>query len=285
MTWAARGVWLILALLGGAAFGDALDDRSRAVQVVGTTGLWALWGVVALALLVPSTVSLTATRMIVPGSLVTAALAALHGNDPVPTVVTLGCATAMCAIVFSAELGEAFAQASAYGDERRFVLRPPVAFLLPAVVSWIVWCACMIVGPLALAAGELAVGLPVTAGALALSWFLGRRFHRLSRRWLVLVPAGVVVHDHVVLAETAMFLTSAVRSASLALAGTEAADLTGPAAGHAVEVALVDADTVVLAPTRSKPNGTALHVRSVLVAPSRPGRALVEAAARGLSAG
>jgi hypothetical protein len=285
MTWAARGVWLILALLGGATFGAALDDRSRTVQVVATSLLWVLWGVVALGLLVPSTVSLTATRMIVPGALVAAAVAALHVDDTVAAAVTLASAAAMCAIVFSAELGEAFAQASAYGDERRFVLRPPVAFLLPAVVSWTVWCACMVIGPLALAAGAWMVGVPVTAAAVALSWLLGRRFHRLSRRWLVLVPAGVVVHDHVVLAETAMFLTSAVRSASLALAGTEAADLTGPAAGHAVEVALVDADTIVLAPTRATPNGTALHVRSVLVAPSRPGRALVEAAARGVSVG
>ena len=284
MTWAARAVWLAMALLGGAAFSDALSDRSRAVQVVGTAVLWALWAVVALALLVPSTVSLTVTRMIVPGALVVAVVAAFHA-DAVEIVLCLAPAIAMCAIVAAAELGEAFAQASAYGDERRFVLRPPVAFLLPAVVSWLLWCACVIVGPLAVAAENWLVGVPVTVAAVVLSWFLARRFHRLSRRWLVLVPAGVVIHDHVVLAETAMFLTSAVTSASLALAGTEAADLTGPAAGHAVEVALRDADTVVLAPTRAKPNGTALHVRSVLVAPSRPGRALAEASARGVRVG
>jgi hypothetical protein len=99
------------------------------------------------------------------------------------------------------------------------------------------------------------------------------------------VPAGVVIHDHVVLAETVMFARRAIDSIGLALAGTEAADLTGPAAGHAVEVALREPETVVLAPTRVKPNGTALHVRAVLVAPSRPGRALAVVRERGLSPG
>ncbi len=55
------------------------------------------------------------------------------------------------------------------------------------------------VGPLALAARAWVPGVLLTAAAVALGWFLGRRFHRLARRWLVLVPAGVVVHDHLVL--------------------------------------------------------------------------------------
>jgi hypothetical protein len=121
--------------------------------------------------------------------------------------------------------------------------------------------------------------------ALAAGWFLGRRFHVLSRRWLVLVPAGLVIHDQLVLAETAMLPRASLASLGLALADTQAADLTGPAAGHAVEVALVDATTVVLAATRAKPGGTALHVRSLLVAPSRPGRLLQVAAADHLPVG
>ena len=35
VTWAARVTWLATALLGGAAFGDALSDHSRAVQLDG----------------------------------------------------------------------------------------------------------------------------------------------------------------------------------------------------------------------------------------------------------
>ena len=63
-----------------------------------------------------------------------------------------------------------------------------------------------------------------------------RRWHKLSRRWFVLVPTGVVVHDHLVLAETLMMRRNEVVGLRLAPADTEALDLTGPAAGHAVEV-------------------------------------------------
>ena len=284
-TWAARGTWLAMALVGGAGFGGALAEHSRQVQVTATVVLWVLWAVVALALMVPSTVSLTVVRTIVPGALVCAVIAAVAGDSAVDETVCLGIAFVTCALVASGELGEHFAQASAYGDERRFVLRPPVPFLVPAVVTWFVLCTCAVIAPLALAARAWAVGLPLAAATLALAWFLGRRFHRLSRRWLVLVPAGVVIHDHLVLAETVMFRRGAVDSIGLALADTEAADLTGPAAGHAVQIVLRDVETVVLAPTRNKPGGTALQVGAVLIAPSRPGRVLTEAAARGLVVG
>ena len=36
--WAARVVWLVVAVLGGPAVGDALAGRSRAVQLTGTVG-------------------------------------------------------------------------------------------------------------------------------------------------------------------------------------------------------------------------------------------------------
>ena len=153
-----------------------------------------------------------------------------------------------CTLALSAEFGQVFAQGSAYGHERRFVLRPPVAFLLPAVVSWCVLCAVAIAAPAAAGgAGVVRSACPAAVLAVAGGWFLGRRFHLLSRRWLVLVPAGVVVHDHLVLADTVMLPRANVRSMGLALADTQAADLTGPASGHAVEIELGDMVTVVRA--------------------------------------
>jgi hypothetical protein len=176
-------------------------------------------------------------------------------------------------------------QASAYGDERRFVLRAPAPLLLPMALSWCVLCAATLAGPMLVAARAWFIGIPLTAAATAVAWFIGPRYHRLSRRWLVFVPAGVVIHDQHVLAETAMFAKTTVAHIGLALAGTEAADLTGPAGGNAVEIALNEMPMVVLAATRAKPAGAALHVRSFLVAPTRPGRALAEAAGRGLPGG
>ena len=55
--------------------------------------------------------------------------------------------------------------------------------------------------------------------------------------------------------------------------------LTGPAAGHVLEIVMRDMELIVLAPTVADPKGKALHVQSLLVAPSRPGRALQALAA------
>lgn len=278
--WGTRIAWFALGVAAGGAVGDALASHGRSVQLTGTVAAWIGWGAVAAALLVPSVLGLTIVRTAVPVAAVVAVIVLVEGGEVATIALFAGCAAIACAGVATGELGQFFVQASAYGDEHRFLLRPPVAYLVPTVVSWCVWCAAVVLAPLLLAAEVWAAGIPVAALAIGLTWFLGRRFHRLSRRWLVLVPAGVVVHDHLVLGETAMFQHRTVERIRLALADTEAADLTGPAAGHAVEIVFTDMPTVVLAATPSKPAGTALHVRSVLVAPTRPGRALTAAARR-----
>src|SRR6187399_455682 len=135
--WLSRIVWLVVAVLGGTAFGSALAPLDRAVQLTGTIGLWVGWGAVALALMVPSTVGLTAARMLVP-------------PDITESIACIAPLVLMCLLVGSGEFGQHFAQASAYGDEQRFPLRPPVAFLVPTAVSWAAWCAAAIAGPLLL---------------------------------------------------------------------------------------------------------------------------------------
>jgi hypothetical protein len=84
----------------------------------------------------------------------------------------------------------------------------------------------------------------------------------------------VVVHDSLVLGETLMVHRPNVASARLAVAGTEAADLSGPAAGHAVEVAVREPVLALLPASAAHPTGRAIHMRAFLVAPTRPGRAL-----------
>lgn len=280
--WSARLAWLALALLGGRAFGEALASHSRGVEVVGTIALWAGWAAGALALAVPSTVSLTGARTGVPVALVAAVLASFGADGVLSAALAVGTAAIAAAAVASGEFGQAFAQASAYGHEQRFVLRPPAWVVLPAVVSWVVLCATAIGAPLAWGARSWWLAGALTAAAAGLAWVLGQRFHRLSRRWLVIVPVGVVIHDHLVLGETVMLRTQGVDALGLALDGTDAADLTGPAGGHAVEIELRGHETVVFAPSRTEPNGRAIHARAMLVAPTRPGRFLAAAAERGL---
>jgi hypothetical protein len=276
---------LVVAVFGGSGFGDALATHSRPVQLTGTLLLWVGWAVVAGMLVLPSALGLTLTRMLTPIGALAALAAIVHAGTSAGTVVALASTVLTVLVVMSGEFGQVMVQASAYGDEQRFLLRPPAAFYVPTLVSWAIWSAAVLVGPLTLAARGWFVGIPLTALAIGGSWFLVPRFHRLSRRWVVLVPAGFVLHDHVVLAETVMFRAQQITRARLALADTQAADLTGPAGGHAVEVTIGDTDTVVLAGTRDQPNGKALHVRAILCAPTRPGRLLQAAGSRRIPVG
>lgn len=283
--WALRLAWVALGALGAGALGGALDGRSGAVALVMTVGSTAAWALVLLAALVPSVVALTAARTLVPITVVVAIVIAASGASPASGAAVVTLTVVATLLVLSPEVGDHFVQSSAYGHERRLLLRPPVAYLVPVAGSWCVLCAATVAGPLLLAARSWLAGVPVTALALAAGVALWPRFHRLSRRWLVLVPAGVVVHDDLVLAETAMFPRADLLDLHLAPAGSEAADLTGPAAGHVIEIELRELATVTLAATRSAPRGTAIHLRSMLVAPTRPGRALADAGEQRLPVG
>jgi hypothetical protein len=280
--WVARIAWIVVAVVGGSAVEAALDDRSSAVAWVATIGGWTLWAIAALALAIASTITLTIARVTVPLALVATFAAGLGGATAVGLLLLGGPAIVTTAAVMTAEFGRQNVQASAYGDEERFPLRMPVGAGLVATVAWLAWAPTTVAGPLLLAAESWIAGGVLSVLAIGGIVLLGPRWHRLSMRWFVLVPAGVVVHDPVVLADTFPLRTAQVASIGLAPADTDAADLTGPASGYALEVATTESVTVVFAFTPSEPNGRAIHLRSFLIAPSRPGRALRSARARGL---
>lgn len=266
MMTALRAVWLGTAVTGAFAL------RPHA-----TLPIWAWWigaATVLTALVARGAAALTAARLVIPLAAPASVLGWMAGGDAVWCAATLALSLVSALLAYSAEVGEVMVQGGAYGQELRFPLRPPASVLLPMVVSWLVWGAAVVSAVLLLSTGRWAAGVLAAALAVGLTWLLPRRFHRLSRRWLVLVPAGVVVHDHLVLGETLMVQRTNVAEVRLALADTQAADLTGPAAGHAVEVTVREMVLAVLPTTREHPKGKALHVAAFLVAPSRPGRAL-----------
>jgi hypothetical protein len=84
------------------------------------------------------------------------------------------------------------------------------------------------------------------------------------------------------LGDTLMLRTDQVLRLGLAPSATEAADLTGPASGYAIEVHATESVTTVFARTPKEPNGRAIHMTAFLISPSRPGAALRAADARGL---
>ncbi len=282
LPWVARLGWILVAVLGGAAVESAVADRGGAVGWTAAALGWGAWAAVALALAVPSVPTLTLVRVGSPVALVVALGSLLWGASAADVASLVIPAAVTVAAVTAAEFGRAWVQASAYGDESRFPLRPPAAAGAAALVTWLVWAPCFVAGPVLLADGTWVGGAVCTVVAVAGVLLLGPRWHRLSQRWFVMVPAGIALRDPVVLADTLPLRTNQVAAIRLAPADTRAADLTGPASGYAVEVTTTEAVTAVYAFTPRDPNGRAIHLTAFLVAPSRPGAALRTAAERGL---
>jgi hypothetical protein len=287
VVWLARVAWLAVAIFGGAAVGEALDDRARAVQVGGTFAAWAGWAVGAIALAIPGVATLTLARVTVPASLVVAAFTIADGVGATAAIGLLAPAIAATALVAMAEFGRVYLQASAYGAEARFGLRPPIGYLVASVASWLLTTAAVVLAVTALAGRAWVVGAVSVAVAVVGLTLLPRRWHQLSRRWLVLVPAGLVVHDPVVLADTLMLPQRIVSMVAFAdrPTPTAATDLTGPTPGLTVEIALGTPVPAVLAPTPVRRDGTALRISALLVSPTRPGAVIKAARDAGYSTG
>jgi hypothetical protein len=162
---------------------------------------WAAWAVGLLALFAPRTWGLTCLRVLAPAAVVVAILAAF-GTDAGTAVVAIASSLVTAGFACSAPVAQAAANSEAYGDEIRFPLRiPPALFLGPVPLAIASIAAGVAAGPLLLADGEIVAGLIVTVVGLALSSALARSLHSLSRRWLVLVPAGLVVADPLTLVD------------------------------------------------------------------------------------
>lgn len=277
--WVLRLIWLLTGLAGSAALDGAIEGGGAGALVARTVlGLGWIAGVAAMT--VPAVRSLTAVRVLVPLAVPAAVAMWIGGADEVDAVLAVGSASVTAVVACSADLGRAFVQASAYGAEDRHLLRPPAAYLAAALLSWVLAAAGLTAGVALLAVERWAVGIPVALAGLAVGVWSVPRWHRLTRRWFVVVPVGVVVHDHLVLAETLMLRRADIGAVRLAPADTDAADLTGPAGGHAIEITTNGPVTAVFAGTPGRPGGRAIHLTGCLVAPSRPGRALAAATHR-----
>ncbi len=286
--WAFPVVWVLLPFVAGPAFAASLDGRSPGFRTAVSVGLWLIWGATLAAALVPRTVTLTAIRIVAPAAVVGALWAAAANPDRGGADGFALAITALAAAVaLSPGTGDAFANGSSYGDERRFPLRAPGALLLgPIEVAWLVAVAGAVTGPCC---------WPPSSGCPArwpCSWAgpwpraAARTLHGLSRRWLVFTPAGVVVHDPMVVVEAMLVLRRHLAALRPAPADTTARDLTLGAPGVALEIDLTEPVAISARPARrpgQKPAPVeSQDVEAVLVTPSRPGVVLLEAAERRL---
>jgi hypothetical protein len=171
-----------------------------------------------------------------------------------------------------------FIDGSAYGHERRFALRVPTALVLgPIPLAAIAAVAGPIAGPLLLAAEQWVAGAFALAFGLPIAWLAIRSLHGLARRWVVLVPAGLVLHDSHALVEAVLFPRPLVSRLGPARAEGPAGrlDLTVGALGLALELDLVE--PVAVSPRRRDRTVQVEPASSLAFTPSRPGALLAAA--------
>jgi hypothetical protein len=149
------------------------------------------------------------------------------------------------------------------------------------VLAWAVVVGAPVGGALLLASRKWVLGGLVLALGLPAAGVLARSLHGLSRRWIVFVPAGVVVHDDLALADAMLFQRRGVTGIRPATTDSSSLDITQRALGLALELTLGEPVTVNVT-TPGTPVGKATTCTGLLFTPTRPGAVLAEARARRL---
>jgi hypothetical protein len=283
--WPVRAAWALLPLTVGPALGEALDGRSDAVSTTGSAVAWATWAVGLVAVAVPRTSSLTVLRTVAPVAAAVAVWAALGARRGPLDGLAAAWGAVLLLVAFAAPTGDAFVNGSSYGDERRMPLRAPTPLLLgPVPLTWLATVAGPVAAPLLLAAEQWLLGALAVAVGAPLTWVGGRALHGLARRWVVFVPAGMVLHDLQAMAEPVLFPRASIARVGPELDdGTEALDLTLGALGLPLRIDLRAPITV--GPRRGRQALDLVEAGHVLVTPSRPGALLAEAARRRIAVG
>jgi hypothetical protein len=279
--WALAGLWAIQPVAAGPAFGAALDSRADAFRGLATFGLWTIWALTLVAMLVPRTITLTLVRIVAPAAVVAAAWATIATDEAGwRQGLALASTLAAAVVALSPATGERFVNGSAYGPERRFPLRAPGLVVLGLVEAvWMAVVAGAVAGPLLLAAEQWVAGALCTLVGWPLAVAGTRSLHRLAQRWLVFVPAGLALVDPLTLTDSVSIPVRVIRSIGPAPAETHAHDLTAGALGLATQI--VFREPLAIAPLVADGDDAGLvEVDDVIFTPTRPGAMLRAAAER-----
>ena len=273
--WLVRGLWAALPFTTGPALADALDAASGPVRTVASAGLWLGWAAGMIAAFVPHPVALTTLRFVAPAAVVSALAAAVASH---PSALAVAWATVACAWAFAPGFGAWCVNGPAYPNERRFLLRPPGPLLRgPLQLAWILTVAGIAPGPLLLAARQwIAGGLLLLVG-WPLAFLLLKSLHNLSKRWTVFVPAGLVLHDPIVLFDPVLFRRQDVAALRSRQARDPAyLDLSQRAPGLGLDLDLAEPTAVTLLRPGQR-EGDPVETVRIRFTPTRPGAVLEEA--------
>ena len=120
-------------------------------------------------------------------------------------------------------------------------LRIPLSLLMgPLPVAWALTVTGVAAGPLLLAARNWPVGIVACVLGPPAAAFGVRSIHGLSNRFVVLVPAGFVLHDRAALLDPVLLSRAILDRLGPAVEGTDATDLTLGATGLVLEARLTE---------------------------------------------
>jgi hypothetical protein len=188
----------------GSALADATHTWSSTPAHLLDVILWAVWAGGLFALFALRPWGLTVLRITAPCAFACAAVAAASTSAASAVLALVGSAVAMV-LTLSAPVASAAANALAYGDERRFMLRVPMPLVLaPVPIAVLLVGFGVVFGPLLIADGRSLEGVIATIIGWPLAALLVRALHPLSCRWLVLVPAGVAIADPLTLTDAVL---------------------------------------------------------------------------------
>ena len=277
--WPLRVLWILVPFTTGALVDDALSGRIASLRHGATALFWIVWAVTLVATLVPRGPSLTAVRLVLPASAAAALWCSARVTLAATAVAGVVVSIAASAASLVAPAGEEFVNGSSYGDERRMLLRPPAALLVLLVpLAAIAVMVGAVAGVLLLLAHMWIIGAVAVVVGLPVAVVATRALHQLTRRWVVFVPAGFVLHDHLALSEPVLFPRTDIVKLGPAPADTRATDFTAGASGLAIQVDF--AVPVSVTPAAGTDEVEMVGITQFLVMPSRPGHLLAEAERR-----
>lgn len=277
-----RLAWIPIPLFGYGVFDSALSDKSEAIQVTIAIGLWTLWSLILLISLIPSASLLTLYRVVVPISVVVAIWGSLEAQIATASIFLIFCSAICSSISLLPSIGYWHINGSSYGDEIRLPLKPPAPLLLgPIPLAWLVLTSTIIFPIILFASERYLSGLITLMFGSGLSYFSYRSLSALALRWLVFVPAGIVLHDNMVLSDPFLVRKSMIKQMGPALASTTGTDLTMSSVGMCLEVELYEeVDLALQMHPLSLPEVTQVH--SFFISPTLLSKALREASERSI---
>ena len=278
-----RVIWICLPLLCGPSLADSFNEFELLLRTTVSISLWTFWVLILLSTLIATPVSLAIIRIGAPAAAALSLWSALETNGSDSGTIGLVASAIAACVALSAPLGDRFSDGASYGDERRFLLRAPgPVLLLLGPLAWLTSVAGLTVGPILLLNKNFLFGSLISLCGFPLAALASNAIYQLGKRWLVLVPAGILLHDHLSVGDPTLIPRNQLANFSPAKVETNALDLSQNSFGLSLEIQCLTPLSMMLRTGTKKTTNETSIVESFLINPVRPNVLLAEAQKRGL---